>query len=365
MAESRDTQAQRERRFVTLLDEKMDYIRVHLCDKLHYFDNKPKSGGLKFADMAWRLGAYEFLFRYDECPDELGSAVFRIRWQPYTPGETQDNWEDIRTLGQLDDRLRQARKSKALTANDRKAIELADKHEGPEPENLILVGLTGSRAYGLAHDGYTDPVLGDWVPPSDTDTRGVFVVPTKQVISLPSWKAQNGVKELVEQKKTDTKYDELERFLELCLQCNPERLEMLASAKTLETDEGKLLVENQKMFLSRRAIKTYGGYAQQQLYRVEKKEERFTKPAMHLIRLMITGIRILQDGAVNPDMSEYRDQLLAIRTGEMPLEEVFLWHHNLNVEFAKWADETKLPEQPDFEKANRIFLEIRKSRLEW
>ena len=86
---------------------------------------------------------------------------------------------------------------------------------------------------------------------------------------------------------------------------------------------------------------------------------------MHLIRLMLTGIRILRDGRVDPDMTAYRDRLLAIRFGEVPLEEAFRWHHELEIEFARAAEETKLPDEPDHALANRILLEVRRAHLHW
>jgi hypothetical protein len=185
------------------------------------------------------------------------------------------------------------------------------------------------------------------------------VLPTVEVLSLEKPAA------LVEQRDTDSTYDEIERFLTLCLKGNPERLEMLAAPKTLVTPEGQLLVDHQAAFLSKRLIKTYGGYAKQQLYRIERKQERTNKPTMHLIRLMLSGIRILRTGRVDPDMSAYRDRLLAIRFGEVPLEEAFRWHHELEIAFARAAEETRLPEEPDMATANRILLEIRRAHLAW
>lgn len=122
---------------------------------------------------------------------------------------------------------------------------------------------------------------------------------------------------------------------------------------------------HQPIFLSKAIVKTYGGYAKQQLYRIESKQQRTTKPVLHLIRLMITGIRILEEGRVLPDMTEHRDRLLAIRFGRMPIEEAFAWHHELEVRFAKAAETTKLPEAPDVARADELLLAIRRHHLSW
>ncbi len=170
----------------------------------------------------------------------------------------------------------------------------------------------------------------------------------------------------MEQKDTDTKFDEIERFLELCLKCNPERLEMLGCEKReVVTPEGRMLLDIQGSFLSKRVRKTYGGYAKGQIGRVERKIERSTKPLMHLCRLMLTGAFILREGFVNPDMSEYRDTMLAIRKGEMSEEDALKWFYSLEADFNKAGETTKLPDEPDREKANQVLLEIRRNNLTW
>jgi predicted nucleotidyltransferase len=353
----RSTKSQRERTLVQLLDEKLDAVQASFMDELRY-DQRGQNQGLRTRATHWRLGPTEFLLTYHEVAEAPGNAVFRIRLQPSVEGKIPDAWEDIFSMGELDAALRSAKRQRAVTLSDRQGAEGHKKHAGATPEGLILVGLTGSHAYGLNHEGYRN-AAGEAFLPSDVDTRGVFVVPTEQVLALEKPAA------LVEQRETDSTYDEVERFLTLCLKGNPERLEMLAAPKTLVTPEGELLVANQQAFLSKRLIKTYGGYAKQQLYRIERKQERTDKPTMHLIRLMLTGIRILREGRVDPDMRAYRDRLLAIRFGEVPLEEAFRWHHELEVEFARAAEETRLPEEPDAATANRILLEIRRAHLAW
>jgi hypothetical protein len=353
----RSTRDQRARSLIQLLDEKLEWIRLNALDELRY-DQPGSNAGRRTRAMAWRLGPSEFHLTYHELAEVPGSAIWRARTQPYTPGGSAD-WQELPTLGELDAALRQARKQKGYTAAELKAIRHSDKHAGPDPAGLILVGLTGSRAYNLHHEGFVHPETGQVFPASDTDTRGVFVVSTEALLALEKPAV------LVERKDEDTCFDEIERFLTLCLKGNPERLEMLAAPKTLETEEGRLLVAHQRAFLSRQLIKTYGGYAKQQLYRIERKQSRSSKPVMHLIRLMITGTRILEEGVVDCDMTAHRERLLAIRFGLMPLEEAFAWHRELEVAFACAAERTALPEWPDVATANRLLLEVRRAHLSW
>jgi hypothetical protein len=220
----RSTKAQRERTFITLLDEKLETIRLGFCDELRY-DNYGTDGGLRQRTVAWRIGGQEFLFTYTEWRETPGTAAYRIRTQPVQPSGKIGDWEELQTLGDMDGQLRKAKKDRGKSAAELKSERMSHMHEGATPSGLILVGLSGSRAYGLSHDGFIDPETGEPVPPSDTDTRGVFVLPTEEILSLGK------SKELVEQVSTDTKYDEVERFLSLCMKCNPERLEMLATSR--------------------------------------------------------------------------------------------------------------------------------------
>lgn len=358
MAEDRSTRDQRARLPIALLDERLEAFRVGWVDDLRY-DLRETNGGLRTRTMAWRAGAAEFLLSYHEVPDVPGTAVFRIRTQPFRPGEPGAGWEDLRTFGDLEGRLRAARKQGAETVVARRAREGFRKHEAATPEGLILVGLTGSRAYGLAHDGYPHPDTGEPVPPSDTDVRGVFVVPTLDLLRLEK------PAPLVEQRDAETAYDEVERFLQLCLKGNPERLEMLAAPKTLETEEGRLLVGLRDAFMSKQLVKTYGGYSKQQLYRIERKRAGWHKPAMHLVRLLLVGTRALREGVVDPDVAAHREALLAIKRGETPLADVLVWHRELERAFAHAAETTKLPDGPDVAAADRVLLAIRRAHLAW
>jgi predicted nucleotidyltransferase len=358
MASDRSTKQQRDRFVIALLNEKLDHVRHNLADVLHL--DQVMAGPLRQRLMAWRLGSQEFHAMYHEIDGVPGSAVLRIRTQPHVPDSPpDDNWRDVATFGELDDLMRSALKQKRLTPGDLKAIEGNKKHLGERPDNVILLGYTGSHAYGLNHGGFLD-ADGEMVAPSDVDLRGVYVVPTRDVLAL------GGYRKLVETADADTKFDEVERFLELCLKANPERMEMLGCPRKAEsTPIGNLLVENMGIFLSKRVIKTYGGYAKGQLYRIERRRDRSSKPVMHLIRLMLSGIKILKDGELNPDMGEFRTRLLGIRKGEVALEEAFDWHQRLEIEFARAAETTKLPDEPNVEKANCILLEIRRHHLDW
>ena len=84
---------------------------------------------------------------------------------------------------------------------------------------------------------------------------------------------------------------------------------------------------------------------------------------MHLIRLLLSGIRTMLEGSVPVRVDEHREKLLAIRRGEMAWEEVEDWRQRLHHDFIAASEGTTLPERPDYEKANAFLIEARRSAL--
>jgi hypothetical protein len=87
------------------------------------------------------------------------------------------------------------------------------------------------------------------------------------------------------------------------------------------------------------------------------------KHAMHLIRLLLAGITALNEGYIPVQVSEHRDQLLAIRRGEMAWEAVNTWRLNLHRQFDAAYRSTKLPNRPDYEQANDFLVKARRTAL--
>ena len=78
-------------------------------------------------------------------------------------------------------------------------------------------------------------------------------------------------------------------------------------------------------FLSRMVFQTYNGYVASQFKKmqsdIKNQGQVKWKHVMHLIRLLISGISVLRYGFVPVRMDEHRDQLLAVRRGEVLWEE--------------------------------------------
>jgi hypothetical protein len=62
-------------------------------------------------------------------------------------------------------------------------------------------------------------------------------------------------------------------------------------------------------------------------------------------------------------VDEHRDRLLAIRRGEVPWDEVESWRLSLHKEFNSAFETTKLPERPDYERANTFLIGARRRVL--
>ena len=117
-------------------------------------------------------------------------------------------------------------------------------------------------------------------------------------------------------------------------------------------------------FLSRVVYQTYNGYVMSQFKRMQadirNHGEVKWKHVMHLIRLLLSGIHVLREGFVQVDAGEHREKLLAIKSEQMPWDEVEAWRLNLHAQFDRALEETALPERPDYERANEFLVKARR-----
>jgi uncharacterized protein len=82
------------------------------------------------------------------------------------------------------------------------------------------------------------------------------------------------------------------------------------------------------------------------------------------IRLLLSGIGVLREGFVPVKVDHHRDRLLAVRRGEMPWDAVEKWRLSLHQEFNTAFETTKLPDRPNYERANAFLSNARYSALE-
>ena len=212
---------------------------------------------------------------------------------------------------------------------------------------IIYRCVVGSRAYGLDHDD------------SDTDRRGIYLAPADLQWSL------FGTPEQFEDNSTQSCYWELQKFLTMALKANPNILECLYSPMVEKmTPLGEELVAARQGFLSQMIFQTFNGYAMSQFKKIEQDIRNSGqikwKHAMHLLRLLLTGTATLREARVLVRVEAHRDRLLAVKCGELPWAEVDAWRKELHCDFERALAETKLPERPDYEAANRFLIKARR-----
>ena len=218
-------------------------------------------------------------------------------------------------------------------------------------EFVIYRCVVGSRAYGLDDDQ------------SDFDRRGFFLPPADVQWSL------FGVPEQLENEATQETYWELGKFIRLALKANPNILECLYTPLVEHASPlSEELMSMRSSFLSKLTYQTYNGYVLSQFKRLEQdlrtRGAIKWKHAMHLVRLLLSGITILREGYVPVRADAHRERLLAIKHGELTWEDVDMWRLELHREFDGAFETTRLPEQPDFDRANAFLVKARRSMVQ-
>ncbi len=218
-------------------------------------------------------------------------------------------------------------------------------------ERFVIFEVTvGSRAYGLARDE------------SDVDVRGVYLPPAELHWSLA------GVPEQIQDPGADRVYWELEKYVRLALQSNPNILETMWSPIAMRcTELGDRLRSEREMFVSKRAYATYGAYALGQFKKMERDVRTRgavrSKHAMHCLRLLVAGARLLASGEVMVACDELRDRLLAVRDGRLSWDEIVAWRVELEAEMAASYARSSLPEHPDYARADRLLRDARRNQI--
>ena len=143
---------------------------------------------------------------------------------------------------------------------------------------IILLGLGGSHAYGTSN------------PNSDIDFRGITLHMPSDLLGLTSF-------EQYEDANTDTVIYGFNKMIKLLLECNPNTCEILGLDEEqylIKTPLGQELIDNKDLFLSKRAIKSFGGYASAQLRRLQNAIARDSMPQpereQHILKSVLNAL---------------------------------------------------------------------------
>ena len=124
--------------------------------------------------------------------------------------------------------------------------------------NIILLTLGGSHAYGTATEN------------SDLDVRGCALNSKMQILTNENF-------EQFTNDATDTVIYSFNKLISLLSNCNPNTIEILGCRPEhylFLNKIGQELLDHSHLFLSKKAVQTFGGYANAQLRRLDNKAVR-------------------------------------------------------------------------------------------
>jgi predicted nucleotidyltransferase len=168
----------------------------------------------------------------------------------------------------------------------------------PNSTNTVLLeGVVGSTAYGLAHAG------------SDVDRLGLFAVPTQRLFGL------HRPGESMVTTAPDRTLHEAAKWCRLALSANPTASELVwlpDDCYLLRSPLGEELIAIRRSFLGARAVRSaYLGYATQQFRKLSAKDgrgdvppARLAKHARHLLRLLEQGVHLHRSGELRVRVEE-------------------------------------------------------------
>ncbi|TCR20120.1 hypothetical protein EV578_10759 [Streptomyces sp. BK205] len=173
----------------------------------------------------------------------------------------------------------------------------AGQHNGRVTvQNILLSGIVGSTAYGLAREG------------SDTDRLGMFAAPTESLLGLHTLRESHVTT------APDRTLHEAAKWCRLALGGNPTVMELVwlpGELYEVRTPLGDELIGIRGAFLSAPRVRdAYLGYAAQQFRKLESRagDHRTAKHARHLKRLCHQGLELYTTGQLTvrvEDPEEY------------------------------------------------------------
>ena len=237
--------------------------------------------------------------------------------------------------------------------------------EGARREHVVVY-LSGAHAYGFPS------------PDSDLDLKAIHIAPTSELLGFEPPSPTVDRAEVLDGIEIDYTSNELAHALSGILAGNGNFLEralgrMVPFASPLL--DGLRAVA--KASLSRRVHRHYRGFAQNQRALLDK--DPTAKKLLYVLRTALTGIHLLETGALEPDLTRLMDAyaledaielIVRKRAGErigLDAETLARWRARLDALFARLdaaRARSPLPEDPPNEReAKEWLLSVRRARL--
>ncbi|MFE9654232.1 DNA polymerase beta superfamily protein [Micromonospora sp. NPDC006431] len=220
--------------------------------------------------------------------------------------------------------------------------------------HLLLSGIVGSVAYGLAGPG------------SDVDRIGVFAAPTVAFHGL------HPPRESVVTTEPDVTQHEAAKYCRLALSGNPTATELMwlpDDCYETRTEFGERLIAIRSAFLSAPRVRdAYLGYATQQFRKLAGRNSstggrrRSAKHARHLARLLHQGRVLYATGVLEIRLADpewFRAFGERVAGGALDEAEALVTAAERDFEQIR----TPLPDRPDEETVERWLLDVRAAHL--
>jgi len=233
----------------------------------------------------------------------------------------------------------------------------------------------GSFAYGINNDM------------SDIDIYG-FCIPSKHIVfphinghingfgPTPQGFDQFQEHHIVDPDNAERTYDlniyNIIKYFNLCLGNNPNMVDSLFVPRRCiihETNLGRHVRENRKLFLSKHVKHTFMGYSFAEMHKVENKKYANSKRKeivdkwgydpknlSHVRRLLQECVQILAEGDL--DLEKDNEVLKAIRRGEVGLDDTRKWIAETERTIEKlYSESTAVPHKPDEAAIKQILID--------
>lgn len=271
-------------------------------------------------------------------------------------------------------------------------IKMEDKVSADWQGEVLFAGVTGSHAYGLS------------TPSSDVDVRCLHAVNPLWLLKMLSPISPSSPQSTINLKaEGDVESTELGKFAHLAVKGNPTLLEFLFLPEELIefwSDVYEEMRDNRKAFLGTKTLTPrYIGYAAGQFFRMvdELKQGEWFKreilsgackdsmdnaietilsqPAewdkvvydcknlMHNLRLLKSVEHALKYGDLLVNVGEYKDELQAIRFGQVPINEALIKIREQMERVRAAENNSVLPPDPDEDLVEDIIVRYRLGRL--
>lgn len=246
------------------------------------------------------------------------------------------------------------------------------------PDNVHYETIMGSVAYGVSSDTSDMDVYGFCIPPKELifpHLAGEIEGFGRQKKRFEQYQQHHIVDES-EMGGKGREYDlsiyNIVKYFSLCMENNPNMIDSLWTPQECVlhiTKVGNMVRDNRRLFLHKGSWHKFRGYAYSQLHKMagkrpeagskrQKLREEFgfdVKFAYHVVRLLDEAEQILANGDI--DLRRNREQLKAIRRGEMSEEEIREWASSKEKYLEELYHTSTLQHSPDEEKIKKLLLE--------